>query len=209
MAQNTQVEKPANDACPTWNSKDQKSKAEYFRFLQNSKNRPTKNNSQYATTPSNNYSLTKSTAPQQPRYTGSRTKKSEKDKSNANIEEKPITDNSTASQEEVQPIEVKKETEEKKEEPVVVKHEEKEIKEEVKKKPSSKDKSNDNSSDKKEKSVTKEKSNEKASNTKASDSQKDINTQKIKQETKSAGRKVKKIFKRKHKTGKATSCPDF
>lgn len=191
-SQQTPAEKPPTDACPTWDKKSTKtSKAEYFQFLKSNKAKDKREAIYTATPTGNSYSITRTTNVEP------RTARGRRARANtiaAQTKEEQI-ETATPSNE---TIIAKEEIEEKakaeiKQEPILAKDE----------------------------IVIKDKTDEakaplevNKTEAKKIENEKDspiVNSEKIKQDTKVAGRKVKRFFTRKNKggKGKAAKCPDF
>ena len=185
-----QVEKPATDACPTWNKKNTKtSKAEYFQFLKSNKAKDKREVAYTASPSANSYSITRTTSVEP------RTARGRRAKANSNTASKEESDKlknksneAEDEQEETQAEQKKNVEEEKPEQPQEVV-----AKETVKE----------------EKAVTAEDAKIESAKTKKDAPA--INSEKLKKESKIAGRKVKRFFTRKNKggKGKAAKCPDF
>jgi len=186
--QQAQQVKPPTDACPTWDKKSTKtSKAEYFQFLRSNK---AKDKTTYAANPDGtSYSITRTTSVEPRTERGRRNKVN----SSSTVSKKEENRIKAASNEEMKEEESEEVTQVKVEETVAVK-------ETVV--------VNQEAAEDKTEIVSKKKEAHHAKPEKDSPS---LNTEKVKQDTKVAGRKVKRFFTRKNKggKGKAAKCPDF
>lgn len=177
-----QLEKPATDACPTWNKKGKAtSKAEYFQFLKSNKAKDNREVS-YRTTPGTYYSSTRTSNVEPRTERGRRMRTNTNSVINKQVETKTEVLSNESIPEEI----LEKPSKQIQQEELVVE---------------------ENTIEKKE-LPAKEKNNQVSKKEKDGPT---VNTEKIKKDTKVAGRKVKRFFTRKNKggKGKAAKCPDF